>query len=703
VSGGRASSDFTAGKKDRRMFRRLLALTVVAACGGKSTPDSSYRPVKVPGPGPMTLAESGIVPDWVDDTADPCTDFFAYACGQFVKTATIPPDRSSWGAPHLVNQQAEELLRKTLEAAAAKPSSDPVLQKIGDYYAACMDEASVDRAGLAPIQPLLDLVASVKDKQSAMAAIGPLHAQQIPVLFAPSDRQDFADATQVILSLDQAGLGLPDRSFYLEKDRADVLAAYGTHVFRTFVLLGLADKDAGVATTDALRIEKELAEIQQDQVFRREPKNIYHRVELAGLTKGAPGFPWKAYLEQLGIGAVTQITVNDPAYFKGVAALLGREKPAAIRHYYTHILLDQVASELGQKWVEEDFAKQKILSGVDAIAPRWRRCVQAADRDLGELVGQAYVAERFAGDSKARAIDLTRAVLGAMEVQLDSLPWMDDVTRAAAKKKLAKMAYLVGYPDKWRSYDFAVGRDTHTTNVLNALRADMSRYLGKIGKPVDRSDWQMSPPTVNAYYEPTLNQMALPAGQLQPPFFGAEFHPAVNFGGTGGGTIGHEMTHGFDDEGRKFDENGNLRDWWSAETSRQFDEATQCVVDQYAQYEAVPGVKLNGKLTAGENIADIGGVKIGFEAYRLWRDQQEQRPPAVVGKYSDDQLYFLAYGQSWCMVMRPEASRTRALSDPHSPARYRVNGVVVNLPGFADAFQCKAGTPMNPEKKCAVW
>jgi predicted metalloendopeptidase len=294
-------------------------------------------------------------------------------------------------------------------------------------------------------------------------------------------------------------------------------------------------------------------------------------------------------------------------------------------------------------------------------------------------------------------------VLAAMRVELDQLPWMDDATRAAARQKLAKMAYLVGFPDKWKRYEFEIKRTDFAGNVRAAGHWELARQLAKIGKPVDRFDWGMTPPTVNAYYDPTLNEIALPAGQLQPPFFGPTFHPAVNFGSTGGGTIGHEMTHGFDDEGSQFDADGNLREWWTVPTREKFTEATRCVVDQYARYEAVPGVKLNGKLTAGENIADIGGVKLAYQAYQTWKAAQKSPPPAKIDRYTDDQLYFLAYAQSWCSKQTPEVLETRAHSNPHSPPMWRVNGVIVDQPEFGRVFHCAAGTPMNPGKQCGVW
>jgi predicted metalloendopeptidase len=367
------------------------------------------------------------------------------------------------------------------------------------------------------------------------------------------------------------------------------------------------------------------------------------------------------------------------------------------------VVFREQANLLGQAWVDEAFTMRRELRGEKELPPRWRRCFNHVDEDLGELLGQSYVKARFAGAAKARAVELTQAVLATMHTELDQLPWMDDPTRAAAKQKLDKMAYLVGFPDKWKTYDFAIARGDFAGNVRAATHWELARQLAKIGKPVDRFDWGMTPPTVNAYYEPTLNELALPAGQLQPPFFGPAFHPAVNFGSTGGGTIGHEMTHGFDDEGSQFDANGNLREWWTKPTKDKFAQATRCVVDQYANYEAVPGLKLNGKLTAGENIADNGGVKLAYQAYQTWRAQQASPPPAQVDGYSDDQLYFMAYGQSWCDKATPEVLETRARSNPHSPPRWRVNGVIVNQPGFGPAFKCAAGAPMAPVKQCSVW
>ncbi|MCW5808232.1 MAG: M13 family peptidase [Deltaproteobacteria bacterium] len=699
--------------------------SLAAACsgGGKSAPPpvvadpkpdpSSPEPVEKtadqpPAPKrPQTLAEAGIVPEWMERSADPCTDFYQYACGGFLKTAEIPPDRSSWGAIQIVVKGNEDLLRKTLEDAQQKHADD-TMKKLGAYYGACMDEAAIEKAGIAPVKPLLDVIATVVDGPTAAKAVIALHKDTVFPFFTLGPTQDFADATKVIAGLDQGGLGLPDRKYYFDNTGTmpRTRKAYAAHLQKLFELAGTAPPASAAAAADVMRIETAIAKVQQTDITRRDPHAVYHRVDRDGLEKKvAPTFPWGAYLSGVGIAGVTAITVNDPAYYTAIAKLIATEKPAALRNYLTATVLRDAAPTLTKAFVDQAFAMQKELSGAKELPPRWRRCVRRVDADLGELLAQSYVKTRFAGSSRARAIDLTRSVLDAMRTELDALPWMDDTTRAAAKTKLDKMAYLVGFPDKWRRYDFAVGGE-YATNVVTASRWELARQLGKIGKPVDRNDWQMTPPTVNAYYDPTLNEIALPAGQLQPPFFSATFHPAVNFGSTGGGTVGHEVTHGFDDEGSQFDGDGNLRDWWSKSTKEQFAAATKCVVDQYAKYEAVPKVKLDGKLTAGENIADNGGVKIAYLAYQAWKafEAKQGRPVQTkIEDLTDDQVYFLAYGQSWCDKMTPEALETMAHSNPHAPPMWRVNGVIVNQPGFGPAYSCPAGKPMNPGKPCSVW
>lgn len=699
-------------------MRLVASLAVVcAACSGgaKSTAPAPTAPAVVtadsptpppqPTPKQMSLADSGIVPEWIDTSVDPCTDFFEFACGGFLKTATIPPDRSGWGAIHLAIKDSEDVLHKVLEDAAKAKSGDPVLDKIGTYYAACMDEAAIDAAGIAPIKPLLAVVDKVTDAKTAAAAVIALHREAIFPLFEVKPTQDYADATKVIADLDQAGLGLPRRNYYLENtgNIPHTRKVYVEHLERLFVLLGKDAKTAKAAAADAMRIETALARLQLSEVQRRDPHAVYHPIGRAGIIKQAPKFPWADYFAALNLATITDLNVHDPAYYVAVAKLVATERPAALRNYFTATVLRDSADDLGKAWVDEAFTLDKELHGTQQQPPRWRRCVQRVDEDLGELLGQSYVKQRFSVDAKNRAVELTKAVFGAMRAQLGELPWMDAATREQAQHKLDKMAYLIGYPDTWRLYDFAIERGAHASNVRAATRFELARLLGKIGKPVDRFDWGMTPPTVNAYYDPSLNEIALPAGQLQPPFFGATFHPAVNFGSTGGGTIGHEMTHGFDDEGSQFDADGNLRDWWSKPTKAQFATATQCVVDQYAKYEVLPKLFINGKLTSGENIADIGGVKLAYQAYHAWKAQQPTPPQSKIGAYTDDQLYFMAYAQSWCMKRTPALDEQKTLSDPHSPPRFRTNGVIVNQPGFGPAFQCAAGAPMNPTNKCSVW
>jgi predicted metalloendopeptidase len=696
-------------------MRTCFLAVVLAACSSGSKPVTAPVPAPDPTPTPtphpppephvdrepakMSLAQSGIVPSWIDKGADPCGDFFAYACGSFVKTAQIPPDRSSWGAIQIVVKDNEDFMRDVLEHAAKDPGSDPVNQKIGAYYAACMDEAAIEKAGIAPIQPLLDEVGKVKDAATATHAVIALQAEDINPFFGVDQQQDYADATQVIGELDQAGLGLPDRKYYLESKgtMAKTRTTYREHMVRMFQLLGDDAKTAKARADRAYALEERIAKKQQDEVVRRNPHAIYHPTTVEKL-----GAPWTDLFAAFSLPKTTKVNVNDPAYYTEIAKILKTEKPQTLRDYLTWNIIRDSASDLTKAWVDEDFTMKKELSGVKELPPRWRRCVHHVDREIGELLGQSYVKARFAGDSKARAVDLTKSVLAAMGVELDHLDWMDQPTRDAAKKKLEKMAYLVGYPDKWREYTFEVSRTDFAKNVRAASLFELHRRLAKIGKPVDRFDWQMTPPTVNAYYEPTLNELALPAGQLQAPFYGATFHPAVNFGDTGGGTIGHEMTHGFDDEGKEFDADGNMKDWWTKATKDKFVAATKCIQTQYAQYEAVPGVKLDGELTSGENIADNGGVKLAYEAYKSWRGKHPDVPREVDG-YSDDQLYYLAYAQSWCDKETPELLEAMAHTNPHSPAKWRVNGVIVNQPGFGPAFKCTAGTAMNPGKTCGVW
>ena len=688
----------------------LPVLAVVAACASAApvTPVPPLTTAVVPDAPPppaMPLAKTGIDSSWMDTSADPCQDFFAYACGGFVKNTVIPADRPTWGTTQAIEKENEDFLRATLDKAAASPGADPVLKKIGDYYAACTDEAAVERAGTAPLKPLLAAVARVHDAKSLDEAVITLHAASVFPLFDVGQMQDFKDATLVIAGLDQDGIGLPDRDYYLKDDgnMKEVREFYTGHVGRMLALSGMRPAETKAAVADVLRIETKIAKLEQDKVTRRDPYKVYHRVDRAGLADLAKTFPWEAYFAGIGFPALQTISVNEPSYFRGIDALMHEEKPEAWRHYLAWHVVRAEAHLLGKAFVDESFAMRQKLTGQKELPPRWKRCVRDVDGSLGELLAQPYVAARFAGDSKERANGLVQSIAVAMRRELEALPWMDAETRKAALTKLDQVRHeKVGYPGKWRSYDFEVGRTSYAQNSMAADRFEQHRQLAKIGKPVDRTEWGMTPQTVNAYYDPSLNEIVLPAGELQPPFFSRDFYAPVNIGDEGGNTVGHEITHGFDDEGSQFDGLGNLRDWWTKETKAKFEEATQCVRDQYSQYDAVPGVKINGALTSGENIADIGGVKLGFAALQAWQKEHAEERRTVEG-YSDEQLYFLAYAQGWCSKETPQILETMARTNPHSPPKWRVNGPMADVPAFSQAFQCKPGTPMNSGKICSVW
>jgi predicted metalloendopeptidase len=482
-----------------------LALVALAAC---STAGAAPNPKVKFGPVQQTLAQAGVLSGWMDRSVDPCTDFFAYACGTFVRTATIPNDRRSWGAVEMAEQDSENFLHDVLEQAAHATTADASTSKLGTFYAACMDEHAVDQAGLAPIQPLLDTIAKVDGPHTAADATIALEAEGYSPFFALGPQQDLADATQMIAAIDQAGLGLPDRKYYLDSTGSlpATRAAYQAHMERMFALAGRSASDARTAAANAFRIELAIAKLHQDEVTHQDPQKTYHRVERAGLDRDARGFPWGAYLAALGIPDVTAITVHDPAYYPAIVKLIASQPAAALRDYLTWTVLRTAAGNLGHAWVDEAFAMRKQLTGEKELEPRWRRCVHRTDRDLGELLAQSYVQAKFGADPKARAIELTRNVLGAMRVELDGLGWMDDVTRREAKRKLDKMAYLVGYPDTWRRYDFDVTRGDYAGNVRAATRFELHRELAKIGRPVDRLEWGMTPPTVNAYYDPSCSR-----------------------------------------------------------------------------------------------------------------------------------------------------------------------------------------------------
>jgi len=635
----------------------------------------------------------------MDPSADPCADFYQYACGGWLKKTPIPEDRATWSRGFSeILQRNEALLRQILEKdAKGEPDpADPFANKVGDFYATCMDEHKAETASFAALQDDLGRVDQVRDAPALARAVARLQAIGAHALFGFGSQQDFKDARQVIGGADQGGLGLPDRDYYLKDDQRmrDLRALYQDHIEKMLGLAGATDAEAKKQARTVMGIETALAKASMDKVERRDPNKIYHRLERTGLKKLAPHFVWDAFFEELGAPSVQAINVLTPDFFAGMDKLLAaKAKLNDVKTYLRWTAIQDAAPTLGQAFVEERFRLTKALTGTKAILPRWKRCVQMTDQALGEALGRSFVVTTIGEEGKKAAKEMIQSIEGAFEGNLATVTWMDDEARAASREKLKKIDNKIGYPEKWRDYSTVrIGRESLLANVAEAARFETRRDLAKIGKPVDRNEWGMTPPTVNAYYNPSMNEMVFPAGIMQAPFFKTGAPVVVNHGGLGM-IMGHELTHGFDDEGRQFDGDGNLHEWWSPAVSKAFEERAACVADKYDQYVAVDEVHLNGKLTLGENIADIGGVKMALSALH-----QKGRRGA-----STDREFFVAFAQSWCTNYRPEAARLQAQVNPHSTAQWRVNGPVSDNADFAKTFSCKAGTPMNPEKKCVVW
>lgn len=643
----------------------------------------------------------------MDRSADPCTDFYRYACGGWLDSTELPGDQTRWTRSFsVIREDNREELRDVLEDAAANPGTDPDRRRIGLYYASCIDEAAIEKAGTASLAPVLAEIAAVEDVAGALAVAGELQRWNAGAFFGLGVLPDFKHPETNIAFLSQGGLGMPDRDYYVsdDPDKQRLLAAYREHVAR---MLGLLGADAETAAADADRVlafETALAEASRPRQDMRLPEKLYNKLDRKGLEELTPSLPWSAFFTAVGAPSVTQINVATPEFFTALEKRLAASTPEDLRAYLRWHAVHGLSDALPERFVVAEFEFYgKTLAGQQEIEPRWKRCVGATENALGQAVGKLYVERRFAGDSKAKALEMIADLEASFENNLPQLTWMDEATRARALEKLGAIGDKIGYPDEWRDYSaMTIVPGDYFANHLAATAFETDRQLRKIGEPVDRDEWRMTPQTVNAYYNPLLNEIAFPAGILQPPMFHRDFPAAMNYGAIGA-VVGHEITHGFDDQGRKFDPKGMLREWWEPAVAEKFEARAQCVDDFYSGLEVAPGVNVNGRLTLGENIADIGGVKQAHRAYRRWQERHgDGAEPAVPG-LTDEQLFFVAYAQIWCSLSTPEEDRLRITTDPHSPAKFRVRGTLSQVPAFAAAFQCAEGTAMNPKDRCEVW
>jgi putative endopeptidase len=642
----------------------------------------------------------------MDKTVDPCVDFYQYSCGGWQKKNPIPNDQVSWGVYSKLYQDNLNFLRTILEqAAATKEKRDTVTQEIGDFYSACMDEAGVDKLGVAALKPQLTAIDQLKSAHDLAPVVANLQLDLGGVMFGMGVRQDPDNSEQQIVGVDQGGIGLPDRDYYLKDDAKsqEIRERYVQHVQRIFELLGDSSDVAKQNADTVMRIETALAKASMTRVERRDPYKRKNKIQLADLEKMVPSFDWAAYFSTLKMPQFAIINVAPPAFFNELEARLKGEPIGNLRNYLRFHLANGYSAYLSSAFVQENFDFYlKYLRGAKEMQPRWRRCVQMTDRDLGEALGQAYVRKVFSPELKASTVDMVKRIEDAMALRIGQLDWMSPETKEQALVKLHGIRNKIGYPDKWRDYSSVkIASNDFLGNVQRSSEFERHRNLNKVGQPVDHNEWGMSPPTVNAYYNSSMNDINFPAGVLQPPLFDAKMDDAPNYGNTGG-TIGHELTHGFDDQGAKFDAKGNLRDWWTKEDKQKFEERTSCVANQYAQYVVVDDVHIQSRLTLGEDVADLGGEIL---AYIAWQSATKDKNLQPVDGLTPEQRFFIGFAQWDCSNSRPEELRLRAATDPHSPSKFRINGVVVNMPNFATAFSCKAGQPMvnPPEKVCKVW
>ena len=675
------------------------ATTSASALLGLATPQAA------PAPPPIQASSAGFDLGSLDTTVKPGNDFFRYADGGWIDKNPIPAELPRWGRFLELNENnlktCDQIMRDASTARAPKGSD---LQKIGDFYASGMDEAAIEAAGLTPLQPQLDRIAAIQNLADLQKEVVGLHEIGVGVLFGIGSTQDAKDNTQVIGEVDQGGLGLPDRDYYFDDKKADIRAAYVDHMAKTFALMGDTPEVAQKNAETVMSLETALAEHSRTRVQLRDPEANYNKKDRAEIAALTPSFNWDSYLSDVGLGNVGSLNVGQPEFFQALDGLLTSRPLDDWKTYLRWHLIDSSAGNLSKAFVDENFHfKGTVLSGTPTIRPRWKRVVAASDSAIGDLVGKQYVERTFPPEAKARVGELIDNLKGAFRESLQSLPWMSDETRQKALQKMDAFTAKIGYPDKWKDYSaLDIDRGPFVLNVQRANQHAFHQDLEKIGKPVDRTEWHMTPQTVNAYYNPLQNEIVFPAGILQPPFFNFAADDAVNYGGIGA-VIGHEMTHGFDDQGAQFDGDGNLKNWWTDADLAAFHQRTDAVSALFDSFEVEPGLHVNGKLVTGEATADLGGITLAYRAFE--RSMQAKGRPDNIDGFSPEQRFFLGFGQIWAGAQRPEYTRMQVATDPHPYAPFRVNGTLQNLPEFGAAFGVQPGEPMQlpPDRQIKIW
>lgn len=644
----------------------------------------------------------------LDRTCKPCEDFNRFANGGWIAKNPIPAAYPRWGNFNVLGEKNRDKLREILEEAAKDTSPAPGSnwQKVGSFYAACMNESKINRLGVEPLKAEFARINAVKDQSTLQTEVARLQQRSINVMFGVGSEQDFKNSSQVIGGFAQGGLGLPDRDYYTKTDdkSKEIREQYQQHVAKMFELLGDASGKSNEEAATVMKIETSLASASMTRVEQRDPNAIYHKMNSAQLKELAPNFSWEGYAQNIGLSSLGDVNVGQPEFFRALNGLLTTVSLDDWKTYLRWHLLNSMASALSQNFVDEDFRfNGTVLTGTKENLPRWKRCVATTDRELGEALGQVFVEKTFSPEAKERAREMVKNLEEALREDISTLDWMSEATKEQAQKKLAAFINKIGYPDKWRDYSrLQIARESYVENLSKSNEFEFARDLGKIGKPVDRTEWGMSPPTVNAYYNPLMNEIVFPAGILQPPFFDPNADDAINYGGMGA-VIGHEISHGFDDEGRRFDAAGNLSEWWTSDDLKKFTARADCVIKQFDSYVVEGDIHQNGKLVVGESIADLGGLAIAYKA--LQKSLKNKPAPHEIDGFTPEQRFFLGWAQIWAGNDRPEFARLLANVDPHPLGKFRVNGPLSNLPAFAAAFSCKMGDPMirTGGDRCQIW